>query len=901
MVVGGNFSVMTGYQEQHLRRKAFKGRVDAPAALLTDPDAYLSFLETQLERVSAACMAVAQYDRKFSDMQDHIVQLGTHLENRCTSNNKLIELAQQTSMQMHKELSESINTTTTRLQAHIQKSDARLDSAEKRLEESEDAILDLSVLPEQVCVLEKRVSEVEVHAKDADKAQIEYKRANDVRLAALEERSYSTEHRLEKLAAQLSSHQATTSEATHTLRCDMSAIEARLKDAQAADRENLLQKLLACERKFTTQGDELRASTKALSDAQEARLSQQSEQAISAFKSLEDIIATNEEAQRKHTERVRNVLNAELDELKKQSQLVQTSLGLQADKLSRLTVELSTCQQISSNGEKQAVIATELLAKFKPLVVALAQQQASQQKSQSKLEKAHVRQTEHLLNQIEQQEERVMEQLQNVGASIGNPSTKNEILSQLLSLQEAHKRAHTASEAMRASHIQYLFEQQQNDKNPFLEEENKDFERKLEVLVRKEEAIRLLVEEAEDSLKELEHKGKEHVVVSTGAPRVVSDSVVLTAESEVIAAGTQRELGAGHPHAAESAPAPASAVSLHKENADIENSSHEDKPIVKTSLIAERVLNLTMTSGSNSSGEVGDALRNFLNEYDTAQHSGKSQLEIQTSRRRRGSPRHGSARLVRSSGTAHSRAMLTRRSLSSSPTRSPRRLDYPFHPTHNAPTSRAEQQAADARRSNTYAAQRLHHLNTTFGQNLALPNAAGTTGESVLLDTSLSGISDGLHVHHPVIGEVLHRTRFLSPHFSRIRASNDSWRINKTALYPRDTSPERFSHSRVSSRQTSQPAGAPVLEDKPRHSSPNNYGLRSATAIFSLNANSYSTRSSLGAVAIGASSSICSELHDPASGRLPHPLAPRPREVPSAIPTRTDLPVRRSLPFPPQL
>ena len=79
------------YYEDYVRKKDSERALTKPPALLTDRNAYINFLEVQLERVSAACFAVQSYEDRFNDMQGLIVSL----DERCNNTTRLISIAQQ--------------------------------------------------------------------------------------------------------------------------------------------------------------------------------------------------------------------------------------------------------------------------------------------------------------------------------------------------------------------------------------------------------------------------------------------------------------------------------------------------------------------------------------------------------------------------------------------------------------------------------------------------------------------------------------------------------------------------------------------------------------------------------------------------------------------------------------
>ena len=79
------------YYDDYVRKKDSERALTKPPALLTDRNAYINFLEVQLERVSAACFAVQSYENRFNDMQGLIVSL----DERCNNTTRLISLAEQ--------------------------------------------------------------------------------------------------------------------------------------------------------------------------------------------------------------------------------------------------------------------------------------------------------------------------------------------------------------------------------------------------------------------------------------------------------------------------------------------------------------------------------------------------------------------------------------------------------------------------------------------------------------------------------------------------------------------------------------------------------------------------------------------------------------------------------------
>lgn len=95
-----------------------------------------------------------------------------------------------------------------------------------------------------------------------------------------------------------------------------------------------------------------------------------------------------------------------------------------------------------------------------------------------------------------------------------------------------------------------------------------------------------------------------------------------------------------------------------------------------------------------------------------------------------------------------------------------------FSPRHRPPSSKAEQEAADARRTNKYAQQRLDVLNESFRQSMQLPTQGANGVEDA--NTSLSGIIvDPLQSIE--FDNNAPRVRFVAPHFSQVRLPAAVW------------------------------------------------------------------------------------------------------------------------------
>ena len=70
------------YYEEYMRSKAYvRSGNDETKRLLTDRNAYISYLEIQLERVSAACLNSDAMEKKFNTLSSNVREMEDKLNN----------------------------------------------------------------------------------------------------------------------------------------------------------------------------------------------------------------------------------------------------------------------------------------------------------------------------------------------------------------------------------------------------------------------------------------------------------------------------------------------------------------------------------------------------------------------------------------------------------------------------------------------------------------------------------------------------------------------------------------------------------------------------------------------------------------------------------------------------
>ena len=825
---------MTGYQEQHLKRLAASYNAPIPVdppAILTDRTTYLNFLETQLERVSAACMSVAQYDQRFKDMESLIVKL----ESRCSNNTKLAEINQSTTMKVKTDLDGRLGQLTEQVNIHNETYSDRLDISEKRIEEAEEAIIDLSVLPAQVKNLELRATASEEEFTELQTAYNQYVAANDAKVSELDDRSNSTQYRVEKIFAQVNALSTSTSESETALKYSISNMEARLKDIQAEDRQIIQSKLekLDTSRINSEQQLQTRIATEVTARTEATKLVEKQLQSfcVKQGAAIEEKVSKHHENNTRQQQKTRTALQQEIASLSNEMlsmnevvTAVTTSCKATDTRVNRINKDVEEVTNVAYAAEKHASKAVEALAKFKPLVTALATQQQMHSKSQ----KRQLKSVESVLNRLDKQDEALDDlQANTAAAAFGvaaygpapqSGATHSLHQSHVHLLHEAYTRAQGETEALRNDHIKLLFEQHE-DVSPFDEQLEKSYEEGLRSATEKEAHLLQLLEEA--------------AIVASSIPGAVTPTVPVAAAAEGTASDeskhsepqtTAAEVGAG------AGDIPASDESKHSEpqttaaeagagagdilvdvipaSTSASDGRVRDPSQLNASTIAAAIEQTNIDSSSSNSGEVGHALRDFLKEYESNGDSSRASPSSRGSKRYakksgltlkrpknasfrqpsrmtvddydmeylpvRGVDSQGRRTGVSIRGNARSRfayqmSQQRQRARSNSPQR--RINQQSFSPRHKPPKSKAEQETSDARRTNKYAQSRLDVLNESFGQNMQLPSLNDTT---INPNTSLSGIIvDPLQSIE--FDNNAPRVHFVAPHFSQVRQASAVW------------------------------------------------------------------------------------------------------------------------------
>eukprot|EP01033_Poteriospumella_lacustris_P000639 gene638-444_t len=238
------------YYDDYLRKKSTTRVVEDPTALLTDRNAYVNFLEVQLERVSAACLAVQSSEQRFSDLTGMIQTL----EQRCTANIKLIGLAQQCTEQVRAEgdrkfelLMKQQEDDRHSFERHLRQLTVQLTHQERKLEQYEplqkrvtECERDITSLQDELHALKEHLLQVE-DDKNALAAQLEDEREDRQKMENQLSNAMATNH--QKLLSLVDEHHHELSkmyqESVDRFQDLFNAQQESLIDAQQSHRRNI--------------------------------------------------------------------------------------------------------------------------------------------------------------------------------------------------------------------------------------------------------------------------------------------------------------------------------------------------------------------------------------------------------------------------------------------------------------------------------------------------------------------------------------------------------------------------------------------------------------------------------------------------------------------------------------
>jgi hypothetical protein len=240
-----NSAMRSSYSDDYTRRKAII-RAEQPA-LMTDRNAYVNFLEVQLERVSSACMSVQAYDQKFTDMQAMIVGL----EQRSSSTTRLVSLSQQCIEELRSNVFAEIekqSQRSTAMHVELQRSVQILNG---KLNTVEEGLHSLSSLPMKMTSLEREIARLNLAIQSVDDMTKKSFKDMDKRVDPVESNVADALQSITSLQAASSRMGLDVSELERRQSNALMTLENRTAELMSNDRDEVARKLQSLSNKVS--------------------------------------------------------------------------------------------------------------------------------------------------------------------------------------------------------------------------------------------------------------------------------------------------------------------------------------------------------------------------------------------------------------------------------------------------------------------------------------------------------------------------------------------------------------------------------------------------------------------------------------------------------------------------
>ena len=244
----------SSYSDEYLRKQGTGRTVHDPSSLLTDRGAYINFLETQLERVSAACLGAQSYDQRFNDLQ----ALLSSLEHRCGQTTRLLGLAQQCIEEIRSESDSKLVSILREVKEEHRDTHKVFEAMTARVAVAEQTLSSLAQLQPQLDVLTRRMTAGEAKTAEQHKLNDEKHRANETCLVESTAALGRTNTDIDALNTALSKLALTADEHDRAAAAALAAAEQRLATALRAGSDDATRGLQELHAKMTVEVDQAR-------------------------------------------------------------------------------------------------------------------------------------------------------------------------------------------------------------------------------------------------------------------------------------------------------------------------------------------------------------------------------------------------------------------------------------------------------------------------------------------------------------------------------------------------------------------------------------------------------------------------------------------------------------------
>jgi hypothetical protein len=245
------------YFNDYARKNGLGRALNDPPTLLTDRGAYVNFLEIQLERVSASCLSIQSYDQKFNDVHEMIVGL----EQRCGNTTKLVNIAQQCTLELRNENEAKLQAVATNVKGEHYEMQQLMQAMSTRISAAEQVLTTLPSLVARMDTIECRIAKNEVDFELYQKNMAEKSKSDDDEFLSLRDTNAAFKAEADRLKSEVSKNAFEIQENDgRTKRC-FTNLEDNFQEELKTDRDETSRKFEVLTSNMNFQVEKLQADS----------------------------------------------------------------------------------------------------------------------------------------------------------------------------------------------------------------------------------------------------------------------------------------------------------------------------------------------------------------------------------------------------------------------------------------------------------------------------------------------------------------------------------------------------------------------------------------------------------------------------------------------------------------
>ena len=242
------------YYDEYVRKKDTERAFAKPPALLTDRNAYINFLEIQLERVSAACFAVNGHETRFNDMQGLVVSL----DEKLNATSRMISVAQQSTEEVRSEFFQRAEIESNAAKSYRLETRKAIDSLTSQMLQIEKMAALLPHIEGKLNAMDKRMGEYECKQRAVEQDNRTANKLAQERIDRLDSVTDELHALIESTRASVSRVTFDVEENTSRVNNYISSVESRITQSLQNNKDDLQREMVAMCAKSANQYEEVR-------------------------------------------------------------------------------------------------------------------------------------------------------------------------------------------------------------------------------------------------------------------------------------------------------------------------------------------------------------------------------------------------------------------------------------------------------------------------------------------------------------------------------------------------------------------------------------------------------------------------------------------------------------------